>query len=62
MNDNIITDTKENLIRRFEILQIYYNNDSHEFFKKGGKSYMPFDEYALKNWNNVDMNYFESIG
>lgn len=63
MNDEalkLVTDTKQNLITRFEILHINYYLDSQKFFEENpGKGFIPFNEYALKHWDSVDMNYFK---
>lgn len=48
-----VKDTKENLIKRFEILKTMYDNsDIH----------IPFNEYAAEQWDKVDMKHFETIG
>ena len=42
--------SRRELITRFEILRTMFDNSKHE--------YCSFEKYALKNWDNVDMDYF----
>lgn len=47
-------DTRKDLIKRFEILRMMFDNS--------GVSGCSFDDYALKNWDRVNMNEFDTIG
>lgn len=52
-NMKLTIEVKKQLITRFEILKTMFDNS---------KQSCSFEEYALANWDNVDMNFFENIG